>query len=453
MTSAFARSFSPLDHLTFSPVLLLSSGKPPLETMGAAFSLLSSGVVLTVLVASVGFAYLFHSGQIRERSPNSILTLPKEEPKPSSSLKKKSKKRQAATKEVETSAAEDADVKMPGSAPSTSSGVKSKSDEPKPTVLSFPTIIPGGFGGDTTTSAVEQDTDAGSSVKPKKKKKKGKSKKGLVEGAGSNPETEDKSDVAGPVGPPSLGRSSSMRKRQQQSGEAGSAGLDDSEAWTRVESRRKPKTQPSDSKGGPHDTVSDAGITTSVTGNSSPATEDEAGPIPQPESSSTSKENRKTLAEKLIPKSRKTGVEDMLEESDQPTVARVMRVQPSPGESPAPGYSWADYEDVQAAAAEDADGEDDGGWGVVKSRTRNKPERPPQTDSQPQSGSEMTKKQRQNAAKREAQKAAKAEAEAQRLATLSKHKRELEKTRITEQYSAKGGSSASVDDKGHLVWD
>ena len=161
----------------------------------------------------------------------------------------------------------------------------------------------------------------------------------------------------------------------------------------------------------------------------------------------------------------------MLEEPDHPSVARVLRVQPTPEEKPAPGFSWADYEDVQMAAAEDADGEDDGGWGVVKSRSRNstfhvliriilidvrltESERPPQTDSQPQSGSEMTKKQRQNAAKREAQKAAKAEAEAQRLATLSKHKRELEKTKIAEQYSKKsGGSSASVNDKGHLVWD
>lgn len=66
----------------------------------------------------------------------------------------------------------------------------------------------------------------------------------------------------------------------------------------------------------------------------------------------------------------------------------------------------------------------------------------------------MTKKQRQNAAKREAQKAAKAEAEVQRLATLSKHKEELEKARIAERYSQKGGaSSASIDNKGHLVWD
>jgi len=61
----------------------------------------------------------------------------------------------------------------------------------------------------------------------------------------------------------------------------------------------------------------------------------------------------------------------MLEEPDQPSVARVLRVQPIPGEKPAPGFSWADYEDVQMAAAEDADGEDDGGWGVVKSRSRN----------------------------------------------------------------------------------
>ena len=61
----------------------------------------------------------------------------------------------------------------------------------------------------------------------------------------------------------------------------------------------------------------------------------------------------------------------MVEEVDEPSVARVLRVRPNPGEKPAPGFSWADYEDVQMAAAEDADGEDDGGWGVVKSRSRN----------------------------------------------------------------------------------
>ena len=62
----------------------------------------------------------------------------------------------------------------------------------------------------------------------------------------------------------------------------------------------------------------------------------------------------------------------MLEVPDQSSAADVLPAQPSPGEKPAPGFSWADYEDVRVAAAEDADGEDDGGWGVVKSRSRNR---------------------------------------------------------------------------------
>jgi hypothetical protein len=152
-----------------------------------------------------------------------------------------------------------------------------------------------------------------------------------------------------------------------------------------------------------------------------------------------------------------------------------MRVQPRPDEKPVPGFSWGDYEDVHVAA-DDADGEDDGGWGVVKSRSRRKSshevhisvspktsgvDKPEQqkTASQPSSSVAETKKQRQNAAKREAQKAAKADAESERLATLARHKRELEKTKIAEQYAAQksgkksGTGTASVDDRGHLVWD
>lgn len=274
--------------------------------MGAALSLVSSTTIITILVVSVGYAYLFHSGQVRQPFPDPFPAVPKE--KISGPLKKKSKKKQPVTKEVETSATEDTDVKVPGLEPSTSSGVKSKSDEPKPTVVSFPTILPGSFGGDTTTSAVEVDTDAGASLKPKKKKK-GKSKRATTEGAGSSGQVEEKSDAAGHAESSSLGRSGSSKKRQSQSGQGG-AGLDDSEVWTRVESRRKQRLQPSDSKGLPQDTVSDTGITTSVTGNSSPPTEDEAGPIAQPGSSSVSKDNQSTLAEKSIPMPRKTGVEE-----------------------------------------------------------------------------------------------------------------------------------------------
>ena len=276
--------------------------------MGSAFSFVSSGTILTILVVAVTFSYGYYSSQIREPSPESRLALPKEKSKHSSSLKKKPKKKQAVGKEAVTSTAEESeDVKLPGSEPSTSSGVK-KSDEPKPTVVSFPTVIPGGFGGDSAASTVEHDTDAGSSVKPKKKKK-GKSKKAGTEGAGSSARVEEKSDAASPAESSTLGHPAGVRKRQSQLGGAGSAGLDDSEAWTRVESKRKQKSQPADSKGGPQD-ASDAGITTSVTGNSSPPTEDEVGPRPEPDVSSGPKENRRTLAEKLIPKPRKTGVEE-----------------------------------------------------------------------------------------------------------------------------------------------
>lgn len=73
-----------------------------------------------------------------------------------------------------------------------------------------------------------------------------------------------------------------------------------------------------------------------------------------------------------------------------------------------------------------------------------------------------SKRARQNAAKRDATKAAKASAEAERLATLARHKRELERTKMDEQYSTgsgrgrgkvSGGMKASVDANGKLVWD
>lgn len=58
----------------------------------------------------------------------------------------------------------------------------------------------------------------------------------------------------------------------------------------------------------------------------------------------------------------------MLDKPDVPTLSRVMRVAPRPDERPAAGFSWGDYEDVDESrlTADDADGEDEGGW-VVKS--------------------------------------------------------------------------------------
>lgn len=64
----------------------------------------------------------------------------------------------------------------------------------------------------------------------------------------------------------------------------------------------------------------------------------------------------------------------MLERSDFPGLARVMRVQPRPDEAPAPGFSWKDYEDVDvddsSGALNDADEEGDGKWGIVKGKGR-----------------------------------------------------------------------------------
>jgi hypothetical protein len=54
--------------------------------------------------------------------------------------------------------------------------------------------------------------------------------------------------------------------------------------------------------------------------------------------------------------------------SSQDAPPRVVPVRPLPGEQPAKGFSWEDYEGVQVDEEEDASGEEEGGWGVVRSR-------------------------------------------------------------------------------------
>ncbi|OJA09827.1 hypothetical protein AZE42_07751 [Rhizopogon vesiculosus] len=165
--------------------------------------------------------------------------------------------------------------------------------------------------------------------------------------------------------------------------------------------------------------------------------------------------NRRTLAEKLLPKPRKTAVDDMLERPDYPGLARVMRVQPRADEAPAPGFSWKDYEDVDDGSGKLNDGDDgDGEWGIVKGKSR--PSSKDVTMSSPQvvqkAPEQLTQKQRQNAKRNQLLKAAKAEAEAERLVKLAEHKRALERERIIEQ-SRRGASKASVDSRGKLVFD
>lgn len=74
----------------------------------------------------------------------------------------------------------------------------------------------------------------------------------------------------------------------------------------------------------------------------------------------------------------------MLETPLYPTLSRVIRVTPGPDDKPAQGFSWDDYEDVAQGGAQgtlessvSGDGEDEGSWGVVKSRKRTSASYPP----------------------------------------------------------------------------
>ncbi|CCM00732.1 uncharacterized protein FIBRA_02772 [Fibroporia radiculosa] len=387
--------------------------------MGSAQSYISGVAVAAFVAAGVAVAaygYTSHSpqspsaGAIAEPAP------------PTASSKKKSKKKQTgaqAEKPVETAAA-------------------------SPSVVPFPPVVPGDF----DASSEQKTADPVVSTKPTKKKKKAKkatpstgsgSRAVSVDTLSESSATAPESYTPAPARPTTSKRKSSTPKPPV---------VDTDGSWTRVEphsSRQHPSVESA---------TGDAGVTTtSVTGNSSPVAERTDDDLSSPVVASSG--NRRTLAERLLPKPRKTGVDDMLETPDYPTLSRVMRIQPGPNDKPAAGFSWGDYEDVDESrgTADDADGEDDGGWGVVKGRSR-KTSKPAPTLSVPET---VTKKQRQNAAKRDAQKAARADADAEREARLAKHKRELERARIAEQYgktskAMSGGMTAYVDENGKLVW-
>ncbi len=139
-----------------------------------------------------------------------------------------------------------------------------------------------------------------------------------------------------------------------------------------------------------------------------------------------------------------------------------MPVRPPPGEKPAKGFTWEDYEGVQVD--EDASGEEDGGWGVVRSRRSQflflsffvlsesiklntsfftEPNKTAlegaggatgtTADTAASQSQAQTKRQRQNAQRREALKEAKREREAQQHAAFATHKRELERVRVADQ--------------------
>ncbi|KAF5332117.1 hypothetical protein D9611_008030 [Ephemerocybe angulata] len=400
------------------------------------------------------------------------------------------------------------------------------SEAPAPAgVVPFPAVIPGGFNDD---SAAEDSAAASDAKKPSSKAKKGKKSagKGTAKAAAA---AEDgvstptpRTAPAGPVaihpslvapaaqqqvdssseGPASTSKKSKKKskaksaaaKEKEKEVESSVVGLEFSTAsiepdtdgsWTRVEPR-KAATSKSTTTSASASAPGSAGL--SVPGDSTPTgTSGDSSPVRETFSrgGGGAGEKKKTLAEKKASKNRKTGVEDLLETPDYPTLARVMRIKPRPDEKPISGYSWGDYEDVAVpgtsvtdagnhADREDggtgsADGEEDeGGWGVVQSRKPKKQGERSSTPSQTSasaslsSSTELTKKQRQNQKKKEAEKAAKAALQSELQGAKAQHDRELLKIRMAEQAKERerakgkvvgGGMQARVDEGGRLIWE
>ncbi|EPT03053.1 hypothetical protein FOMPIDRAFT_1058987 [Fomitopsis schrenkii] len=396
--------------------------------MGSAQSHVTEVVAATVVLASAAAVYSYKPSSSQSR------TEPEPELGSESAFadgKKNKRKRKAGGEHITPAAAE-----------------KSAAE---PTVVQFPPVVPGDFDASSAPAGAEPTPDpAPKSTKSKKKKAKkaGTATSRPVDAMSDSSATAPESSAAAPVRP-----SGKQRKASTPKPAPAVAPVDTDGSWTRVEAKQKKTPQ----EATPLDAgTSDAGVTTtSVTGTSSPAVPGSDAEETDDVQASTS-DNRRTFAERMLPKPRKTGVDDMLETPDYPTVARVMRIRPGPDDQPAAGFSWADYEDVDDSqkTADDADGEDDGGWGVVKGKGRTKTQKPATVPTAPDA---LSKKQRQNAAKKEAQKAAKADAEAERQARLAQHKRELERAKIAEQYNKpakgmSGGMTAYVDENGKLVW-
>ncbi|KAF7982495.1 hypothetical protein HWV62_28082 [Athelia sp. TMB] len=345
-------------------------------------------------------------------------------------------------------------------------GAKATGDESgvrTPIVVGFPTVLPGQFDADSAVSdaAPALSTSQTSSLAKKSKKKKGSKSATPTPAPADEPvssaESETQQPLASTKGKKAKAKQAGKEKPKEQTlrpSPSIDTGTDGS--WTRVGRRG------------------------TETGDSSPTAE-----RTDDDRVTAAVENRRTFAEKMLPKPRKTAVDDMIETPNYPAISRVMRVQPRADEKPASGFSWGDYEDVAvastsnapvassaptAAVDESAEGEgetdENDGWGVVKGRGRPKPAS--QLSSTPSAASSQTltagdsKRARQNAAKRDAAKAAKAAAEAERLATLARHKRELERTKMAEQYNTgsgkgrgkvSGGMKAAVDSNGKLVWE
>ncbi|TYJ59131.1 hypothetical protein B9479_000120 [Cryptococcus floricola] len=197
-------------------------------------------------------------------------------------------------------------------------------------------------------------------------------------------------------------------------------------------------------------------------------------------------ERKKLLAEKLLPKERKTRVDDMLAPEDRPApISRVMRVAPNELKDHAvhdpefpplgPPVKVAKYEEDYASSASDDDVVPEvklpkkaanDGWESVAPKKK-KPLSVNISSSSAQQSTALplptsTKGQKKNAKKAELKKAQREEEEKDRVKRLASHKKDLERERINEIYSTNKSQSArskaasakaTVTSNGHLIWD
>ncbi|WVQ74494.1 hypothetical protein IAR50_004095 [Cryptococcus sp. DSM 104548] len=200
-------------------------------------------------------------------------------------------------------------------------------------------------------------------------------------------------------------------------------------------------------------------------------------------------ERKKLLAEKLLPKERKTKVDDMLAPEDRPApISRVMRVAPNASkdvhqaqtvqdpEFPplGPPVKVARYEKDYASVSEDdaipevkspKQAANDG-WESVAPKKKKPISVNISSSSANQSTSlalpTSTSVQRKNAKKAELKKAQREAEERDRVKRLASHKKDLERERINEIYATNKSQSArskaasakaTVTPNGHLIWE
>ncbi|KAH9992716.1 hypothetical protein BJV74DRAFT_884561 [Russula compacta] len=314
-------------------------------------------------------------------------------------------------------------------------------------------VVPGGFDGAVTSvddapdqpsqppsrQSQQQQPQGSAGTTKKQKKKKGKKAAVAVPSDPSSASASSSGAGASPSAPVSTLAEvvpAPTGKSKKVSVSASATAADAlGERWTRVEARKKASVPTQDgldklqmAAGATTDvTTSDAGVTTSATGNSSPVTE-----------RTTEDELPSELDESMM------GVSAT---SLQGIPPRVVPVRPPPGAQPVKGFTWEDYEGVQVDEDASGEGEEDGGWGVVRSRRRpNKVVTEGGGTTTAESQLQLqTKKQRQNAQRREALKEAKREREAQQNAAFAEHKRELEHARAAEPAAAPKRTGSRYD--------